>query len=288
MKLTDIQVIRGLQKKYGFRTKKKFGQNFLLDTGVIEDILEASMITPEDVVVEIGPGIGTLTQALCERGCRVLAVEIDEKLSMLLQESVPYDNLQVLFRDVLKTDLDKEVRLRYQVDRYKVVANLPYYITSPIIMKLLQSHQNIQSITVMTQKEVAERMQASPGGKEYGSLSVAVQYYAHVELVRTVPPESFSPAPQVDSAVIHLEVLEEPFVLVQEEELFFALVKGAFQQRRKTLLNTLSHNITWLSKEQWKKLFLSIDMDGQRRGETLSLQEFATISNALSREKSLR
>ena len=285
MKLTELSTIRSLQKKYGFYTKKKFGQNFLLDEGVIRKAIAGANIDKEDVVVEIGPGMGTMTQLLAEAAGKGLAVEIDEKLRQVLDETVPFSNVHVLFGDVMKVDLDQEVMERYGKKSYKVVANLPYYITTPIIMKLLEEQKNITSITVMTQQEVADRMQAEPGGKEYGALTVSVRYHAKAQVVTRVGRQSFFPAPQVDSAIIHLEIRKEPPVAVDDPALFFAVVKGAFQQRRKTLLNSLSHNLGFIAKDDLKTLLVGLQIDPGRRGETLDIEEFASLGNALNRFK---
>ena len=281
MKLTDLGTIRMLQKKYGFYTKKKFGQNFLLDEGVVERTIQGAGIGPDDVVVEIGPGMGTMTRALAQAAKAVLAVEIDEKLRKLLAETVPFDNVEILFQDVMKTDLDRVVEEKFGATSYKVVANLPYYITTPIIMKLLEEQKNIESITVMTQKEVADRMQADPGNKDYGALSVSVRYYAEAKVLTKVGRRSFYPAPKVESAVIGLTIREEPPVEVLDQAMFFTVVKGAFQQRRKTLLNSLSHNLGFLSKDGLRELLLELEIDPGRRGETLGIKEFAALSNRL-------
>lgn len=281
MNLTDLSTIRTLQKKYGFHTKKKFGQNFLLNDQVVEKVIQGAGIGIEDVVVEIGPGMGTMTQRLAEVAKAVLAIEIDEKLRPLLAETLPFENVEVLFQDVMKTDLDQEVMERFGTKEYKVVANLPYYITTPIIMKLLEKQKNIRSITVMTQKEVAERMQAHPGGKEYGALSVSVRYYADAEVLTKVSPQSFYPVPKVESAVIGLSIRNNPPVEVLDEGVFFTVVKGSFQQRRKTLLNSLSHNLGFITKDELREMLLEIEIEAGRRGETLGIEEFASLSNRL-------
>ncbi|QRN86910.1 16S rRNA (adenine(1518)-N(6)/adenine(1519)-N(6))-dimethyltransferase RsmA [Clostridia bacterium] len=279
--MTDLSTIRMLQKKYGFYTKKKFGQNFLLNEQVVEQVIQGANIGLDDVVVEIGPGMGTMTNSLGEAAKAVLAVEIDEKLKPLLAETVPMENVELLFQDVMKIDLDQEVMERFGAKQYKVVANLPYYITTPIIMKLLEKQKNISSITVMTQKEVAERMQANPGGKEYGALSVAVRYYASAEVLTTVGPQSFYPAPKVDSAVIGLTIRNKPPVEVLDEVMFFSVLKGAFQQRRKTLLNALSHNLGFITKDELREMLVELGIEAGRRGETLAIEEFASLSNRL-------
>lgn len=281
MNLTDLATIQMLQKKYGFRTKKRFGQNFLLDEQVVAQTIQGAGINKDDIVVEIGPGMGTMTGAIAQAAKAVLAVEIDEKLRRLLAETVPFENVQILFQDVMKTDLDQVVKEKFGVESYKVVANLPYYITTPIIMKLLEEQKNIQSITVMTQKEVANRMQAHPGTKDYGALSVAVRFYAEAKVLVNVGRNSFYPAPKVESAVIGLTIRNQPPYEVLDNEMFFQVLKGAFQQRRKTLLNSLSHNLGFIGKDELRDLLEELDIEAGRRGETLGIEEFSTLSNRL-------
>jgi 16S rRNA (adenine1518-N6/adenine1519-N6)-dimethyltransferase len=281
MNLTDLATIQMLQKKYGFRTKKRFGQNFLLDEQVVAQTIQGAGINKDDIVVEIGPGMGTMTGAIAQAAKAVLAVEIDEKLRRLLAETVPFENVQLLFQDVMKTDLDQVVKEKFGVESYKVVANLPYYITTPIIMKLLEEQKNIQSITVMTQKEVANRMQAHPGTKDYGALSVAVRFYADAKVLVNVGRNSFYPAPKVESAVIGLTIRNRPPYEVLDNEMFFQVLKGAFQQRRKTLLNSLSHNLGFIGKDELRDLLEELDIEAGRRGETLGIEEFSTLSNRL-------
>jgi 16S rRNA (adenine1518-N6/adenine1519-N6)-dimethyltransferase len=268
-------------KSHNISAKKRYGQNFLIDRRVLERIIEGAGISKEDVVLEIGPGIGTLTQALCEAAGRVIAVEIDRDMIPLLEENLSgYENYEIINEDVLKLDLEMLIRERGLVSRpLRVAANLPYYITTPILLSLLEQSLPITHIVTMVQKEVAERMTASPGGKDYGALSVAVQYHTDQEIVLDVPPSCFFPAPEVDSAVIACAVRKTPAVAVQDEKLFFRVVQASFGQRRKTLSNALKP--LGFSKEQIEGALLSAGIDSTRRGETLSLAEFAAIANKL-------
>jgi len=280
IKLTDAGTIRRLQKAYGFRMKKRFGQNFLLDEQVILDTLDGAGIGPDDLVVEIGPGFGTLTRALADRARRVLAVEIDTKALEVLGETLSdLENVELISGDCMKMSLDQLAG-----EPYKVVANLPYYITTPILMKLLEEEKQVTSVTVMVQKEVGQRMEAPPGGKEYGALSVAVQYHSLVRRIRLVKPGSFWPPPSVDSVVIRLDILPEPPVRVPDRKLFFRVVKASFAQRRKTLLNTLTAGFPEFPRSRLSELLEQSGVDPGRRGETLSLQEFAVLSAVLYRE----
>ena len=270
-------------QKYNFSFQKKFGQNFLIDTNVLDRIIEASQITREDCVLEIGPGIGTMTQYLAERAGEVIAVEIDKALIPILQETLAeYDNVTVINDDILKVDINKIVQERNGGRPIKVVANLPYYITTPIIMGLFESHVPLKSITIMVQKEVADRMQVGPGTKDYGALSLAVQYYAKPEIVANVPPNCFIPRPNVGSAVIRLTRYEEPPVKVDDEEFMFALIRASFNQRRKTLVNGLG-NAAGLSvtKEQVAAALEEMGLATTIRGEVLTLEQFARLSNLL-------
>ena len=239
-------------QKYQFHFAKKFGQNFLIDTHVLDKIVRAAEITPEDYVLEIGPGIGTLTQYLCESAKHVFAVEIDDNLIPILQDTLsPYDNVTVIHNDVLKLDINKLVEEKCEGKRIKVVANLPYYITTPIIMGLFESHVPLDSITIMVQKEVADRMQVGPGTKDYGALSLAVQYYAKPQILLNVPASCFMPRPNVDSAVIQLTRYEKPPVEVADEHLVFRLIRASFNQRRKTMTNSVGNSPELsVSKEQ--------------------------------------
>lgn len=270
-------------QKYNFNFQKKFGQNFLIDTTVLDRIIEASRITKDDCVLEIGPGIGTMTQYLAERAGEVIAVEIDKALIPILQETLAeYDNVTVINDDILKVDINKIVQERNDGRPIKVVANLPYYITTPIIMGLFESHVPLKSITIMVQKEVADRMQVGPGTKDYGALSLAVQYYARPEIVANVPPNCFIPRPNVGSAVIRLTRYEEPPVKVKNEEFMFALIRASFNQRRKTLVNGLG-NAAGLSvtKEQVAAALEQMGLSATIRGEVLTLEQFAELSNLL-------
>lgn len=268
-------------KKYQFNFAKKFGQNFLIDTHVLEKIIRAAEITKEDYVLEIGPGIGTMTQYLCEAAKGVVAVEIDSNLIPILQDTLsPYENVTVLHQDILKVDINRLVDEMCEGKPIKVVANLPYYITTPIIMGLFESHVPIESITVMVQKEVAMRMQVGPGTKDYGALSLAVQYYAEPYIVANVPPNCFMPRPNVGSAVIKLTRHEKPPVIVQDEKLMFSLIRASFNQRRKTLINGLSNSpeISF-TKEQITQAVEELGLGMTVRGEALTLEQFARLSD---------
>lgn len=270
-------------QKYQFRFQKKYGQNFLIDTSVLERIIRAAGIGPEDCVLEIGPGIGTMTQYLAENAGKVIAVEIDKALIPILEETLaPYENVTVLQGDILKVDIG-ELAEKYHGGRpLKVVANLPYYITTPIIMELFEKKVPLESITVMVQKEVADRMQARPGGGDYGALSLAVQYYASPKIVANVPPNCFMPRPAVGSAVVKLECFGKPPVEVRDERFMFALIRAAFNQRRKMLVNALSGaGELLLTKEKVAQALEKLDISAQIRGERLSLEEFAKLADTL-------
>lgn len=271
--------------RYKFAFQKKFGQNFLIDTHVLERIIDEAGITPDDFVLEIGPGIGTMTQYLACAAREVVAVEIDKVLIPILEGDTlkAFDNVTVINEDILKVDINKLVEEKNGGRPIKVVANLPYYITTPIIMGLFESHVPIESITIMVQKEVADRMKTGPGSKEYGALSLAVQYYANPEIVANVPPNCFMPRPNVGSAVIRLTRHETPVVDVKDEKLMFRIIRASFNQRRKTLVNGLKNsgeiNFT---KEQIEAAITAIDKPLTIRGESLTLAEFAALSNAFS------
>ena len=271
--------------RYKFAFQKKFGQNFLIDTHVLERIIDEAGITPDDFVLEIGPGIGTMTQYLACAAREVVAVEIDKVLIPILEGDTlkAFDNVTVINEDILKVDINKLVEEKNGGRPIKVVANLPYYITTPIIMGLFESHVPIESITIMVQKEVADRMKTGPGSKEYGALSLAVQYYANPEIVANVPPNCFMPRPNVGSAVIRLTRHETPVVDVKDEKLMFRIIRSSFNQRRKTLVNGLKNsgeiNFT---KEQIEAAITAIDKPLTIRGEALTLAEFAALSNAFS------
>ena len=271
--------------KYRFVVQKRFGQNFLIDTHVLEKIVRAADITKEDLVLEIGPGIGTLTQYLCEAAREVIAVEIDPNLIPILTEDTlaAYENVTVIEADVLKLDLKQLIAEKNGGRPIKVVANLPYYITTPIIMGLLESQMPLSNITVMVQKEVADRMQSGPGSKEYGALSLAVQYYAEPYIAANVPPNCFLPRPNVGSAVIRLTLHDTPPVRVKDEQLLFALIRASFNQRRKTLVNGLTNAAELsFSKEEVLSALEKLGWQETVRGETLTLEEFAALANELT------
>lgn len=270
-------------QKYNFHFQKKFGQNFLIDTHVLERIIHEAGVTKDDFVVEIGPGIGTMTQYLCEAAGAVAAVEIDKNLIPILHDTLSeYDNVEIINEDILKVDIAALAQEKNGGRPIKVVANLPYYITTPIIMGLFESHVPIESITVMVQKEVADRMQCGPGSKDYGALSLAVQYYAKPEIVANVPPNCFMPRPNVGSAVIRLTRHDTAPVEVADEKLLFRLIRASFNQRRKTLVNGLK-NASDLSftKEQIEDAITAIGQPLTIRGEALTLEQFAQLANKL-------
>lgn len=282
-KLSNPQVTIDIIKKYNFAFQKRFGQNFLIDAHVVNKIVAAADITKDDIVLEIGPGIGTMTQYLAEAAGHVYAVEIDKNLLPVLDETLSeYDNVTVVNNDILKVDIRELVSDR----EVKVVANLPYYITTPIIMGLFENHIPASSITVMVQKEVAMRMQAGPGSKDYGALSLAVQYYAKPYIVANVPPNCFMPRPNVGSAVIRLTKHEKPPVEVEDEALMFRLIRASFNQRRKTLQNGI-HNAANLSfsKEQVVDALNALGLPESVRGEALTLEQFAALANELKKEE---
>ena len=269
-------------QKYNFNFQKKFGQNFLIDPRVLEKIIQAAEITQEDFVLEIGPGIGTMTQYLCENA-REVAVEIDRNLIPILADTLSaYENVEVLNEDILKVDINRLAQEKNQGRPIKVVANLPYYITTPIIMGLFESHVPVDSITIMVQKEVAERMQAGPGTKDYGALSLAVRYYARPEIVANVPPNCFIPRPKVGSAVIRLTRHRENPVQVRDESLMFRMIRASFNQRRKTLVNGLNNGAELnLEKQQIVNALGTMGLAPDIRGEALTLEQFAALSNLL-------
>ena len=286
-KLSNPQKTIEVIKKYQFNFQKKFGQNFLIDERVIDKIIAAAEITKEDCVLEIGPGIGTLTQMLAEHARQVIAVEIDKNLIPVLEDTLKdYDNIMILNQDILKVDINELVEKYNEGKPIKVVANLPYYITTPSIMGLFESHVPLESVTVMVQKEVAQRMQEGPNCKEYGALSLAVQYYAKPYLVANVPPNCFMPRPNVGSAVIRLTRWEQCPVQVEDEKFMFALIRAAFNQRRKTLVNAVNNaKELEVIKEQMTAALNELGYSPTLRGEALSLQEFATLSNTLLKGK---
>lgn len=281
--LSSPAKVFSILKQFNFHTRKKFGQNFLVDTNIINKIINAAQLTRDDIAVEIGPGLGVLTQALAGKAGQVCAVEIDTNLKPILEHNLQqYNNIKIFFQDALKTDFDRLILSETNEDKaYKLIANLPYYITTPILMHILENKYKVAVLVVMVQREVAERMVALPGKKDYGALSVAVQYYTSPEIVCKVPRTVFIPAPEVDSAVIRLQKREAPPVNLRNEELFFKLVKAAFNKRRKTILNALEGSDLGLNKEEWKNIINAVNIDPKRRGETFSLQEFADLSNSL-------
>ena len=271
--------------QYQFAFQKKFGQNFLIDSNILEGIVDSAEITKDDFVLEIGPGIGTMTQYLCEAARQVVAVEIDKALIPILEHTLSeYDNVEVINQDVLKVDIKSLAEERNNGKPIKVVANLPYYITTPIIMGLFESGVPIESITIMVQKEVADRMQTGPGSKDYGALSLAVQYYATAEVQMIVSANCFMPRPNVDSAVIKLTRHQEPTVNVQDEQLMFRVIRASFNQRRKTLVNGLKNSAELnFSKEEILDAIQKLGKPETIRGEALTLEEFAELSNLLKK-----
>ena len=276
---------KGILDKYGFSFKKSLGQNFLIDTNILHRIVDHANVTDSSGAIEIGPGIGALTEQLAKRAKKVVAFEIDQRLLPILGETLaPYNNVKIVHSDVLKADVNRVIREEMQgIDDIMVVANLPYYVTTPIIMKLLTENIPIRGIVVMLQKEVADRISAKPGTKDYGSLSIAIQYYTTAEVVMTVPKTVFVPQPNVESAVIRLMKRERPIVEVQDETFFFEVVRGSFSQRRKTILNNLMSSLEdgKANKSLIEGILTNLDIDPRRRGETLSIEEFARLSDEL-------
>ena len=273
--IASPEVVHYICKRFDIKMSKKLGQNFLIKRGIVDEIVHAAELTPGEPVLEVGPGIGTLTQGLAQSGADVTAIELDRRLLEVLDTTLAsYDNVRIIHGDVLKLDVPSIMNHK----PFKVVANLPYYITTPIIMSLLESKLPIERLVVMVQKEVALRMVAKPGTKDYGALSVAVQYYTEPDIVLDVPPKSFLPAPAVTSSVIRCVLRDKPPVDVIDEKLFFRVVKAGFAQRRKTFSNTMK--TTGLSKDRIEELLAKANIYGQRRGETFTLQEFADVANA--------
>ena len=273
--IASPEVVHYICKRFDIKMSKKLGQNFLIKRGIVDEIVHAAELTPGEPLLEVGPGIGTLTQGLAQSGADVTAIELDRRLLEVLDTTLAsYDNVRIIHGDVLKLDVPSIMNHK----PFKVVANLPYYITTPIIMSLLESKLPIERLVVMVQKEVALRMVAKPGTKDYGALSVAVQYYTEPDIVLDVPPKSFLPAPAVTSSVIRCVLRDKPPVDVIDEKLFFRVVKAGFAQRRKTFANTMK--TTGLSKDRIEELLAKANIDGQRRGETFTLQEFADVANA--------
>lgn len=280
-RLSSHSATMDLVKKHGFKFTKSLGQNFLIDDNIVDKIVAGAGIGPEDKIIEVGPGIGTLTREMASRAQNLMAVEIDKNLIPILEDTLEdYDNVKIVNEDIIKADIRGLIDENLGGGPVKLVANLPYYITTPIIMRFLEEGINVTDIVVMVQKEVAERMNAQPGGKDFGALSVAVQYYCDTEIVAKVPRHLFVPQPNVDSIVIALRVRPERKYKVDDEGLYFKVVKAAFGQRRKTLLNSIS-SMGNLAKDQVKEALEEAGIDPKRRGETLSLDEFAILSNVI-------
>lgn len=283
--LCSPQATLSVLQKYGFRAQKRYGQNFLIDAHVLGKIIDAAQIADTDMVLEIGPGIGTMTQCLCECARKVVTVEIDRALIPILEDTLrAYDNVEILQQDILKMDIPALVREKNGGNPIKIVANLPYYITTPILMSLFENHVPMESVTVMVQREVADRMQAGPGTKDYGSLSLAVQYYASPKVVANVPPNCFLPRPSVGSAVILLTKHDVPPVQTDDEALLFSIIRASFNQRRKTLVNALANaGICGLEKEELARALRSIGLSENVRGEALTLEQFAALGNQIKK-----
>lgn len=282
-RLSSHKATKEVVQKHNFKFSKSLGQNFLIDTNVIDRILEGARVKEGDYVIEVGPGIGTLTKEMGRTAQKVVAIEIDKTLIPILKETLEdFPNIEVINQDILKVDVQELVKEKLNGGPVKLVANLPYYITTPIVMKFLEEDIPVTDIVVMVQKEVADRMNAQPNSKDYGALSVAVQYYCDTEIVAKAPRHMFMPQPNVDSTVIGLHVREEKKYNVDNEDVFFKTVKASFGQRRKTLLNSLG-GLGFLSKDQIKVALQEANIDEKRRGETLSIEEFASLSNAVNR-----
>ncbi len=280
-RLSSHSATMDLVKKHGFKFTKSLGQNFLIDDNIVDKIVAGAGIGPGDKIIEVGPGIGTLTREMASRAQNLMAVEIDKNLIPILEDTLgDYDNVKIVNEDIIKADIRVLIDENLGGGPVKLVANLPYYITTPIIMRFLEENINVTDIVVMVQKEVAERMNAQPGGKDFGALSVAVQYYCDTEIVAKVPRHLFVPQPNVDSIVIALRIRPERKYKVDDEDLYFKVVKAAFGQRRKTLLNSIS-SMGNLAKDQVKEALEEAGIDPKRRGETLSLDEFAILSNVI-------
>ena len=279
----SLEETRFIMKKYNISANKKLGQNFLINDDVILEIINSANVEKNDLIIEIGPGLGTLTSKLLEKAGKVVAIELDEKMITILNDRFKlYNNFTLINEDILKVDLNKLIKdnLDHLIN-VKVVANLPYYITTPIIMKLLEEKLNIDTITVMVQKEVADRITANPGDKLSGSITYSVDYYAKAEKVTFVDKHSFIPSPEVDSEVIKLQIRKEPKVNVIDEELFFKIIKASFMQRRKTLLNGLTNSGIVKDKEKLKNIFEELNLDDSIRGEKLTIEQFAELSNLI-------
>ena len=275
------QETKFLMNKYNIFASKKLGQNFLINDSIVDDIVSESKVTSEDLIIEVGPGLGNLTSRLLEKAGKVIAIELDPKMINILQDRFSlYENFELIYNDILKIDLEKLINdnLNKNIKTAKVVANLPYYITTPIIMKLLEDNLNLESITVMVQKEVAERLAATPGDKLSGAITYSIYYYTTPQIIIDVPSSSFIPEPQVDSAVIKFDILKEPRIKVIDKKLFFKIIKSAFLQKRKTFVNALLNNNIFPNRESAEKMLLDLNIDTKIRGEKLSLEDFAKIA----------
>jgi len=281
-KLYSPKVMKDLLDKYGFKFSKKLGQNFLIDGNIINKIANTAELDENSGVIEIGPGFGTLTQELCKKAKKVVAIELDKSLEKVHKETLNYDNVKIIYDDFMKVDVVKLIDEEFKGMDVKIVANIPYYITTPIIMKILEERYKISKIVVMVQKEVAQRLNSKPGSKEYGAITLAVQYRADTNIALMVPNTVFMPRPKVDSAVIEFNILSKPRIEVMDEKMLFALVKASFGQRRKTILNGISNNMK-LSKDFVKEILEKSEIDPGIRGETLSLHEFGRISDEMSK-----
>lgn len=280
----SLEDTKFLLRKYNISANKKLGQNFLIDDNIINEIINAANIEKDDFIIEIGPGLGTLTSKLLEKAGKVVAIELDDRMINILNERFKlYNNFELLNSDILKVDLHKIINDNNEFNNVKIVANLPYYITTPIIMKLLEDRLNANSITVMVQKEVADRITAKPGEKLSGAITYSVNYYADAEKVVLVNRNCFIPAPSVDSEVIKLNIREKPSVEVENEKIFFRLIKSSFMQRRKTLLNSLSNSGIFDNKDKIKNILEELNIDEKIRGEKLTLEQFAKISNLVNK-----
>ncbi len=279
-KLYSPKVMKDILDKYGFKFSKSLGQNFLIDGNIINKIAETAELDENSGVLEIGPGFGTLTQILCDKAKKVVTIEVDKSLEKVHKEILNYDNLKIIYDDFMKVDVNKLIEEEFSGLDVKIVANLPYYITTPIIMKILEERYKVSKIVVMVQKEVAQRLNSLPGSKEYGAITLAVQYRADTNIAMIVPNSVFMPRPKVDSAVIEFNILKTPRIRVQDEELLFSVIKASFGQRRKTLLNGLSNNLK-ISKDTVKMALTNAGIDPGTRGETLGLNEFGRISDSL-------
>lgn len=281
LKLHSPRVMREILTRHGFSFSKSLGQNFLIDGNVIKNIVLNAGVNENTGVIEIGPGFGTLTQELCHKAKKVVAIEIDNALKEVHEETLPYDNLKIIYDDYMNIDVNKLIEDEFQGMEVKLVANLPYYITTPIIMGILENHINVSSITVMVQKEVGRRLSASANCKDYGAITLAIEYRAECNLNMIVPKTVFMPKPKVDSAVITIDISDKPNVDVEDDVLMFKIIRAAFNQRRKTILNSLSHNLD-LSKDLIKELLADADLKENMRAEQLTIVDYARLSNCFS------